>query len=222
MGTTVCKGSRVQCHWKTQGGPRCRVCSTTVPYDALRCPKCFSSNLYWKKSGKKGPSKGTITNVNRSTETVNILFDDGCEQTKIHNWIVGNRGGSHSDMECAEWKELLLASKTARQAEEERLSAAKLAETTKPCPNCHGAIEKNSGCNHMTCDLQGGCGHQFCWTCLGAYRTDEWKAMSDAWKLKEENFRYPCSPGECYNVPGGEPGVGVVVNELYRNLQNDW
>lgn len=32
---------------------------------------------------------------------------------------------------------------------------------TKQCTKCHRDIEKNGGCNHMTCR----CGHQFCWVC---------------------------------------------------------
>lgn len=42
---------------------------------------------------------------------------------------------------------------------------------TKQCPQCHKYIEKNQGCNHMTCRKEaGGCGFEFCWICLG-----EWK-----------------------------------------------
>lgn len=33
----------------------------------------------------------------------------------------------------------------------------------KMCPNCSEAIEKNHGCNHMTCRT---CKHHFCWECL--------------------------------------------------------
>lgn len=38
---------------------------------------------------------------------------------------------------------------------------------TKKCPKCRKPIEKNQGCNHMRCTQNGGCGHEFCWICLG-------------------------------------------------------
>ena len=45
-----------------------------------------------------------------------------------------------------------------------------LSKRTKPCPNCHNRIEKNGGCDHMTCRPPGGCGHEFCWRCEMPYR----------------------------------------------------
>jgi len=35
---------------------------------------------------------------------------------------------------------------------------------TKPCTRCGSRIEKNQGCNHMTCQQ---CKHEFCWICMG-------------------------------------------------------
>jgi hypothetical protein len=36
---------------------------------------------------------------------------------------------------------------------------------TKACPKCGKPVEKNGGCNHITCP----CGAHFCWMCLGLF-----------------------------------------------------
>jgi len=34
--------------------------------------------------------------------------------------------------------------------------------SVKSCPNCRATIEKDDGCNHMTCR----CGYHWCWLCV--------------------------------------------------------
>ncbi|KAF7980381.1 hypothetical protein HWV62_38851 [Athelia sp. TMB] len=44
---------------------------------------------------------------------------------------------------------------------------------TKECSKCQSTIEKNGGCNHMTCKK---CKHEFCWVCMGP-----WSEHGTAW-----------------------------------------
>jgi len=45
-----------------------------------------------------------------------------------------------------------------------------LGKNSKPCPNCKNPIEKNGGCDHMTCRPPMGCGHEFWFSCGCNYR----------------------------------------------------
>ncbi|KAL7934902.1 hypothetical protein V8C35DRAFT_300134 [Trichoderma chlorosporum] len=55
----------------------------------------------------------------------------------------------------------------ARRKAEEDMSREAVRRTTKPCPGCGWAIEKNEGCSHMTCVK---CKHQFCYECGADHR----------------------------------------------------
>ncbi|KAI7934557.1 hypothetical protein MJO28_016984 [Puccinia striiformis f. sp. tritici] len=48
-----------------------------------------------------------------------------------------------------------------------------ISANTKECTKCHSTIEKNGGCNHMTCKK---CKHEFCWVCTGV-----WADHGTAW-----------------------------------------
>lgn len=58
-----------------------------------------------------------------------------------------------------------------------------LSKNTKKCPNCKAYIEKNGGCNHMTCN---GCKYEFCWIC-----GHEWKSHT--------GNAYECSTYKSWN-----------------------
>eukprot|EP00605_Chrysophyceae_sp_TOSAG23-4_P000004 GSChrysophyteH1.ASY1.ANO1.4.1 assembled CDS len=75
---------------------------------------------------------------------------------------------------------------------------------TKKCPHCTSRIEKNQGCNHMSCKV---CKHEFCWICMdpwsdhgqatgGYYKCNRFELgkvsedASDAEKAKAELERY--------------------------------
>jgi len=49
---------------------------------------------------------------------------------------------------------------------EEDSSQQWIKNRSKKCPKCHVNIEKNGGCDHMTCKQ---CGYQFCWVCFWKY-----------------------------------------------------
>jgi len=44
-----------------------------------------------------------------------------------------------------------------------------LVSNTKACPKCGTSIEKNGGCNHMTCK-NSSCKYEFCWVCQGSWK----------------------------------------------------
>jgi ariadne-1 len=55
----------------------------------------------------------------------------------------------------------------AKQCESDGETAKWLQVNTKDCPKCGVAVEKNGGCQHMSCVK---CNHQYCWHCLKNWR----------------------------------------------------
>jgi len=79
----------------------------------------------------------------------------------------------HAPLLCSqakEWKKLADVAMSSGKSELYEDDAAWLLSFTKPCPRCKNPIQKNQGCDHMTCKVvAGGCGFEFCWVCLGTY-----------------------------------------------------
>eukprot|EP01107_Rhizomastix_libera_P014561 TRINITY_DN471_c0_g2_i2.p1 TRINITY_DN471_c0_g2~~TRINITY_DN471_c0_g2_i2.p1 ORF type:complete len:377 (+),score=95.05 TRINITY_DN471_c0_g2_i2:409-1539(+) len=76
-------------------------------------------------------------------------------------FCVNCKEGWHDDFTCQQYQQW----KVENSQSEKRFQEWKNLHT-KQCPHCHVPIEKNQGCNHMTCRS---CHHEFCWLCLGDY-----------------------------------------------------
>ncbi|KAF8603499.1 hypothetical protein BDV93DRAFT_473140 [Ceratobasidium sp. AG-I] len=75
----------------------------------------------------------------------------------------------HAEKTCAQYDAEQAG--RARQAQDNLASEAYIQQHAKACPNaaCGRNIEKNDGCDHMTCRRPAGCGHEFCWVCFADY-----------------------------------------------------
>lgn len=72
----------------------------------------------------------------------------------------------------------------------ETVSRTELHESleVKACPGCQRFIEKNKGCDHMTCRL---CLHEWCWQCLQPYTNTHLLSESPDYCLVLRNQRSP-------------------------------
>ena len=52
-------------------------------------------------------------------------------------------------------------------AEQAEADARWIIDNTKPCPRCSAPIQKNEGCNHMTCKKVGVTVYQWAWSLVG-------------------------------------------------------
>ena len=86
-------------------------------------------------------------------------------------WCFRCGAPAHRPATCAVaavWRRKVESDARNEPAEPDESTATRrwLREFTKPCPGCHDPIEKNQGCNHMTCSS---CHFEFCWVCMGPW-----------------------------------------------------
>ncbi|CAE6409214.1 unnamed protein product [Rhizoctonia solani] len=116
-----------------------REMGSTEQFVWCKNPICTSGQVH-----KPGPSQPIVT----------------CNTCRQRSCYIHDRPW-HEGLSCAEFDIKL------RKYEEQDLATRTyLVKNTKSCPKCKRKIERNGGCDHMTCQLPGGCGHEFCWECL--------------------------------------------------------
>merc|ERR1719204_2046318 len=121
----------------------------------------------------------------------------------------------HEGMTCEEFQ---------RKRHEERWGEAKdyMKNETKQCPYCLVWIEKNGGCNHMTCHH---CRGEFCWLCFGEWHTHNsctdkkevtrrpFNELFPNWQEKNKTLQARFPVGRYVTVePHTEQHVGRVVS----------
>jgi hypothetical protein len=84
------------------------------------------------------------------------------------------------------------------------MNAKWIVVNTKSCPNCQNHIEKNDGCNHMTCRT---CRHEFCWICMV-----NWKGHS----CPSNTFNNPDRQNLKVNIEFSESEMAMATLDLKR------
>ncbi len=153
-----------QIHAEAELGPRseCGICLEERPLIRLHCGhsycrECLQRNLQHARNNAlerfdmincpDQPIGGCTETINRndianitSNDTIMLGAYERAHQQRLNPVPVNME---HMDAADAEY----------------------IYQHVRPCPRCHQGVERNEGCNHMTCR----CGHQFCYNCLLDY-----------------------------------------------------
>jgi len=117
---------------------------------------CFRAFVSEQQSVKWCPSPG----CKYAIELIGALIRDvkcRCGQTTCF----GCNNEAHSPCDCE------LSKKWKLKMDNESESMNWIIANSKECPKCKNYIERNTGCNCMTCK----CGHKFCYMCYADWST---------------------------------------------------
>jgi len=146
--------------------------------DTVWCPTAGCGNALVREAQSVAPTRGARANKRNATGRrvgTSMIMCYKCQ----YSWCTECKIPWHFEVTCAEYqkwvadeknKMVMLAAKeaqkVAKEAKEMDMYMEWVRKHTKACPKCSTIIEKNGGCNHMTCRK---CRHEFCWLCLGKY-----------------------------------------------------
>jgi len=94
-----------------------------------------------------------------------VKYDGGGQKDIVcecgHRWCFNCCNEAHQPCPCH------LVSAWTKKNKSDSENTDWIVANTKICPKCKVHIEKNQGCNHMTCR---NCKHEFCWLCGGDWK----------------------------------------------------
>lgn len=123
-------------------------------YDTIALRSHLSKNPNFHQCPRPGCPQGQIADGT----IFNCTFCGGL-------FCIIHRSEWHTGETCQEYDDRISGRRTRR---EEVATVQTIERTTRQCPNseCRVRIEKDDGCDHMTCQQ---CKHQFCWLCLAPW-----------------------------------------------------
>lgn len=154
-------------------------------YDKITCPEC--SAPFQHRDVKKCATKPQFERYDRlATQAVvssipnfRWCLNSRCKSGQIHHddspiFVCTACGFKHCVIHtipwhegetCADYNYRVSGQKT---RDEDDASKKLIDQISKKCPGplCGANIEKNKGCDHMTCRK---CKHEFCWVCMADY-----------------------------------------------------
>ncbi|XP_070559648.1 uncharacterized protein [Ptychodera flava] len=127
-----------------------------------------SSNFHWCPS----PKCGRVVKINQShPRSVSVQCDCGklwCSQCKAE---------AHWPATCEQAKSYRQLRKDFGDDNSKPSRGSPISHVlAKSCPSCNHPMEKNGGCQQMTCR----CGHLFCWECLASWDSH----ITQGWSMK--------------------------------------
>ncbi|KAJ3994649.1 hypothetical protein F5050DRAFT_448823 [Lentinula boryana] len=151
---------------------------------------CGARGIPSSSQNPTSTSLSTATNTS-SAHTKEHIFCFGCPIESDHRPVI-----------CA------VARLWMKKCEDDSETANWIKSNTKECSQCQSTIEKNGGCNHMTCKK---CRYEFCWVCMGP-----WSEHGTAW--------YSCNR---YDEKGGVEARDAQSRsraslERYLHYYNRW
>ncbi|KAE9380098.1 hypothetical protein N431DRAFT_314511, partial [Stipitochalara longipes BDJ] len=158
-----------------------------VSWDEVGCPECrqvFSHEVVKQWASPEAFTRydqNALMSAFRTMPDFRNCLGPGCNSGQIHEGgddepimtctqcsfrtCFSHQVAWHAGQTCSEYDKVV---EQKNKKEEEELSIALIAGTTKKCPNpeCGHGIEKKGGCDQMKCIV---CKHEFCYECLAPY-----------------------------------------------------